>query len=48
MVDMSVRFNGEERFERLREMGYIRDIMKLWKLGCSGYKNSYENDEYEI
>lgn len=31
VVDMAVRFNGEERFERLREMDYIRDIMKLVK-----------------
>lgn len=50
VVDMTVRFNGEEHFERLGDMGYIRDIMKLveGKEGCLGYKSSYENDEYEI
>lgn len=48
VVDMAV--NGEEHFERLGDMGYIRDIMKLveGKEGCLGHKSSYENDEYEI
>lgn len=41
VVDMAVRLNGEERFERLREMDYIRDIIKLVKGRLFGLQKTH-------